>query len=174
MSRIPALTVLFLTAACSSGTVPELVAPRIVLLGYAEQPGSADSATLHQRFGGTVTLYPLIKSMTILTPLPSSEFTSLVPAPGRITDFDSLRCPTEMSIELTVTPSFGPADSDFVVAAGLYPIYLSKPHGFVDADITPARFSVINRLLGNSDIASAKIYFDCVSAEARLEGIAGG
>jgi hypothetical protein len=171
MQRHFALFGLVLAAGCSASQ-PEFVTPRTVLLGYPAPPTSADSAALRNTYGGTVTIYPLINAMTIRTGLPSSQFLNSTPKPGRITDFDSLQTAGDslfaaIDLELTVAPTFGPADSAFLIITGFRSIYISRHLGLVEVDVSPATFPLINRLTANSTIISGQLYFDDIRADGR-------
>jgi hypothetical protein len=152
MFRALAATGLVAVTACSSSQSFDAAEPlHTVLLEYSAPPTSADSAALSSGSAGTVTMYPLMKAMTIVTRIPSGAFANLVPKPFEITDFAALDCPLE--VDLTIAPTFGAADSTQLVATGVH-FTIFRRLDEVALELTPATFALTNQFNGNPDILS--------------------
>ena len=156
----PALPIAFLIslAACSGG-LPEYPQYRTVLLQYPSTPTSVDSLAASKAARTDATMYPIIRAMTLVTPLPASVFASLDPKPVVI-EIDStlVRCGNTIGMHITTDPVPTSLDSAFVISIGFRVVRI-YPDNLMLADVELPRIAAINRLEEDFHIVRADASF---------------
>jgi len=114
-----AAMITFGVACAPAGPSDEPTLPRTVLLQYATAPTSADSVQASAIGAASVTMYPVINSMALVTSVAVSAFASMQPKPT-VSDFNTIgmNC-SRLSLLVATVQTPTSADSLAVASLGV-------------------------------------------------------